>query len=180
MNHLQGLKIKVVSPWPSLTGIYKRDNTMEYMTNQMLQRFTSNMANVLSVLNINRIDNENEIQRIKETQQYLDELPGWYDLRDYYTKQYIKYSSVQSLVKKVISGKIRMTPGILQKMEKIVTEWIFTAQIDVDFAHQDYLENRHDVCSGHYSNRHKHIKKKLAKLVALQQAIRKQKQITTF
>lgn len=153
---------------------------MEYMTNRMLQRFTSNMANVLSILNTNRIDNENEILTIKQTQEYLDEIPGWYDLRDFYTKQYIKYSSIQSLVKKVISGKLRMSQGILQKMEKIVTECIFTAQIDVDFARQDYLENRHDVCCGHYSNRHKQAKKKLAKLVELQQAIRKQKQMTIY
>ena len=60
-------------------------------------------------------------------------------------------------------------------MEKVVTKLIELAQLDKEWAYEDYLQNRYDPF---YRNKSKQAKQKLAKLVELQQAIRKQKSIT--
>jgi hypothetical protein len=64
---------------------------------------------------------------------------------------------------------------MLQQMEKVVTPWINNQQDEAQCAYEDYLDNRYNPF---YRNRSKQAKQKLAKLVELQQAIRKQKSIT--
>lgn len=168
MNHLTGLKIEVVSKWPSLKNFNQKENTMQYMTNQMMQRFMSNMTNTLSLVQLARTDIEAEIEEYKNSgNKFLQYL---YLERQMFKETYVKYAAIQEHVKIGFIGH-----RTLQKMEKIVTHWLVNQQQECQFAYEDYLENRYDTF---YRNRTKQAKKKLAKLVELQQAIRKQKCVT--
>ena len=207
MNHLTGLKIEVVSKWPSLKNFNQKENTMQYMTNQMMQRFMSNMSTMLYAIHANRAGIEGEIKFCKESELFKDELPAWYAAREsekklwlkmeyiqwqvktaysyrlpaWYAaresekKLWLKMEYIQWQVKTAYSYRLPFPQSDLQQMEKVVTKWLAEAQQNVLFAHYDYLENRYDTF---YRNRSKQAKQKLAKLVELQQAIRKQKCVT--
>ena len=170
MNHLTGLKIEVVSKWPSLKNFNRKENTMQYMTNQMMQRFISHMANQLTKIQITRVEVEDEIKFCKSDACFWKHLPFWYGERVIFRNDYIKFSKLQQEVKYNYLSQSR-----LQRMEKVVTKLIEFAQLDREWAYEDYLQNRYDPF---YRNKSKQAKKKLAKLVELQQAIRKQKSIT--
>lgn len=148
---------------------------MEYMTNQMMQRFMSNMSIMLSAIHANRTNIEGEIKFCKEGELFKDELPAWYAARESEKKLWLKMEYIQWQVKTAYSYRLPFPQSDLQQMEKVVTNWLAEAQQNVLFAHYHYLENRYDTF---YRNRTKQAKKKLAKLVELQQAIRKQKRIT--
>ena len=150
---------------------------MEYMTNKMLQRFMSNMSIMLSAIHANRTSIEGEIKFCKESDLFKNELPAWYAARESEKKLWLKMEYIQWQVKTAYSYRLPFPQSDLQQMEKVVTNWLAEAQQNVLFAHYDYLENRYDTF---YRNRTKQAKKKLAKLVELQQAIRKQKCITKY
>ena len=148
---------------------------MEYMTNQMMQRFMSHMSTMLSAIHENRASIEDEIKFCKESELLKDELPAWYAARESEKKLWLKMEYIQWQVKTAYSYRLPFPQSDLQQMEKVVTNWLAEAQLDVLFTYYDYLENRYDTF---YHNRTEQAKKKLAKLVELQQAIRKQKRIT--
>ena len=170
MNHLTGLKIGVVSEWPSLKNFGKKENTMKYMTNQMLQRFMSNMATKLTLCQLSRFEVEDEIAFCKQDARFWKHLPFWYKEREILKKKYLALSSLQQEVKYNYLSHSR-----LQRMEKAVTGFISFQECECNWAYYDYLENRYDPF---YRNKSKQAKQKLKKLVELQQAIRKQKSIT--
>ena len=141
---------------------------MQYMTNQMMQRFMSNMTNTLSSVQLARADIEGDIEEYKNNGNKF--LPYLYLERQVLEETYVKYAAIQEHMKRGFVGH-----SSLQRMEKVVTYWLCHQQDMCRFAYQDYLANRYDTF---YRNRTKQAKKKLAKLVELQQAIRKQKRIT--
>lgn len=143
---------------------------MQYMTDKMLQRFISNMATWLAKIQVSRSIVEDEIRFCKSDARFWKRLPFWYGEREIFRNDYIKLSKLQKEVKYYYLSHSR-----LQRMEKVVTKLIELAQLDRGWAYEDYLQNRYDPF---YRNRSKQAKKKLAKLVELQQAIRKQKSIT--
>lgn len=169
MNHLQGLSIKVVGQWPTLPKKFNRkENTMQYMTNKMLQRFMSHMTTTLSLIQLARQEIEEDIRNGKCEGNNL--LLYHYKERKIFREDYLKYSSLQEHIKRGFVGH-----SGLQRMEKVVTMWISNQQDICSWTYEDYLENRYDPF---YRNKSKQAKKKLEKLVELQQAIRKQKSIT--
>lgn len=147
---------------------------MKYMTEQLMQRFTSNMATMLRAVQGDREMDESQIKYFKESEsKYRTEALGqWYTLREFDKKDYIKLSSLQSNIKRGF-----LTKPILQKMEKVVTIWLRHQQEEVLFSYENYLDNRYNNL---YRNRTKQEKKKLAKLVELQQAIRKEKSVNKY
>jgi hypothetical protein len=169
MNHLQGLEITVVSEQPSLKNFDKKENTMKYMTNQVLQRFMSHMATMLADIHMIREDLKEEIATTERPVSTLTYKTWKLWLRND-KETYIKNSKLQ---KKVKDGEI--TQATLQQMEKVVTNWIIVKEQDVWYTYEKYLMNRYDPF---YRNKSKQAKQKLKKLVELQQAIRKQKSIT--
>ena len=150
---------------------------MEYMTNQMMQRFMSNMSIMLSAIHANRTNIEGEIKFCKESDLFKNELPAWYAAREFDKNLLLKMEYIQWQVKTAYSYRLPFPQSDLQQMEKVVTNWLAEAQQECQFAYEDYLENRYDPF---YRNRSKQAKQKLAKLVELQQAIRKQKCITKY
>lgn len=168
MNHLQGLDIKVISEWPSLKNFNRKGNTMKYMTNQIMQRFMSQMAKELSIIQYNRAMIQYDI--VYEAKECGKSSKTLRDHRDLLRDMYTHRSTIQQRVKRGFVGH-----RTLQKMEKVITRWINYSQEDLKYIYEEYLENRYDTF---YRNRTKQAKQKLAKLVELQQAIRKQKRIT--
>ena len=165
---MESIQYVIIGEWPSLKNFNQKENTMEYMTNQMMQRFMSNMTNTLSSVQLARADIEGDIEEYKNNgNKFLQYL---YLERQMFKKTYVKYAAIQEHMKRGFIGH-----RTLQKMEKIVTHWLVNLQQESQFAYEDYLENRYDTF---YRNRTKQAKKKLAKLVELQQAIRKQKRVT--
>lgn len=155
----------------SLKNFNRKENTMQYMTNQMLQRFMSHMADALAAIQESREYTEENIALAKK-EGYKEFLEADYYWRGVYKKCYVRNSALQAHVKR---GSIEHR--ILQKMEKVVTLWINHQQREEQYAYEGYLDNRYDPF---YRNRSKQAKQKLAKLVELQQAIRKQKSVTKF
>lgn len=171
MNPLQVLKVKVVGKWPTLPKNFNRkENTMQYMTNKMLQRFMSHMTETLNYIQICRNEVEEQIQWEKELFATQSTMAYWYRFRQLDKTRYVKNSKLQEHVRRGFIGH-----RTLQKMEKVVTTWIIDQQSQANYAYEQYLDNRYDPF---YRNKSKQAKKKLAKLVELQQAIRKQKSIT--
>lgn len=169
MNHLKGLNIKVVSEWPTLPKNFNRkENTMQYMTNKMLQRFISELAKDLN--SVNRQMGVWRKYAVAEAIELGKSEDSTRKFRDYLADTYAQYSQLQKDVK-----SNNLTHSTLQKMEKCVTWWIVDAEGNKQSAYEHYLDNRYDPF---YRNKSKQAKKKLAKLVELQQAIRKQKSIT--
>lgn len=134
-----------------------------YLTNALRQRFMSNMSTKLSVMHSEREVIEEDITN----KSFIEYAYYW---RIVYKKYYVRNSTLQAHVKR---GFLRHS--VLQQMEKVVTLWINLRQTEAWNAYEDYLDNRYDPF---YRNRSKQAKQKLAKLVELQQAIRKQKRIT--
>lgn len=153
----------------SFMQITKKENTMQYMTNQMLQRFMSHMSKTLANIQNRREELKEEISTTERpVSKYIHSVWNRWKKQD--RESYIKNSKLQKKVKDGV-----LSHATLQQMEKVVTTWLVVEQIDCDFHYIDYLENRYDPF---YRNRSKQAKRKLAKLVELQQAIRKQKRIT--
>ena len=94
----------------------------------------------------------------------------WYNLRQKDKITYVKNSQLQEMCKRGF-----ISHPTLQRMEKVVTAWIKAAEWQKYYAHQDYLDNRYNTF---YRNKTNQAKQRLAKLVELQQAIRKQKSIS--
>ena len=180
--YVDGIKVSTYNDWPlgdfqayewlSLKNFGKKENTMEYMTNQMLQRFMSHMASQLTKIQITRKEVEDEIKFCKSDAQFHNHLPFWYGERQIFRNDYVKFSKLQQEVKYNYLSNPR-----LQRMEKVVTKLIELAQLDKEWAYEDYLLDRYDPF---YRKRSKQAKQKLKKLVELQQAIRKQKSITKY
>ena len=147
---------------------------MFYLTNSLIQRFISFNAELIASVQEEYKFNEMEIIDAKNSD-YRSELEFLYLNRLWLSSRYKKLSSLQARVKAVRAGKEQITASLLQQMEKVVTLWINHQQREVQYAYEDYLDNRYDPF---YRNRSKQAKQKLAKLVELQQAIRKQKRIT--
>lgn len=141
-----------------------------YLTNSLRQRFISKMANVLSIVQQGRQDIEQTIIHLKEDKWQKNLLQECYNFRTEDKEFYIRNSALQAHVKRGF-----IDHRTLQEMEKVVTLWINLQQDKAQYAYEDYLDNRYDPF---YRNRSKQAKQKLAKLVELQQAIRKQKRIT--
>lgn len=143
---------------------------MKYMTNKMLQRFMSYMTK-----DISRIQSEMELERhyaIEEAIKFGASSKATRENRDRLSDIYSHFSSIQTSVK-----YFPIKHFVLQQMEKRVTIWIKDQQNVCSLYYEDYLDNRYDPF---YRNKSKQAKKKLAKLVELQQAIRKQKSITKY
>lgn len=145
---------------------------MEYMTNKMLQRFMSNMTTALRNIQADFKEANDNIVYEKSVGSSKEILASWYVFREMDRKEYIKNSNIQKRVKSFV-----LNHALLQQMEKVVIDWITCQQVECEFAYIDYQHNRYDTF---YRNRTKEAKKKLAKLVELQQAIRKQKSITKY
>ena len=160
----------VVMEWPSLKNFNRKKNTMQYMTNKMLQRFMSNMSIMLSAIHANRAGIEGEIKFCKESELFKDELPAWYAARESEKKLWLKMEYIQWQVKTACIYRLTFPQSDLQQMEKVVTNWLAEAQQNVLFAHYDYLENRYDTF---YRNRTKQAKKRLAKLVESKESFTK-------
>ena len=142
---------------------------MFYLTNSLMQRFMYHMASQLTKIQITRMEVEDEIKFCKSNTLFWKYLPFLYEEREIFKRDYIKFSELQQEVKYNY-----LHHSLLQRMEKAVTKLIQLAQIDKEWAYEDYLLNRYDPF---YRNRSKQAKQKLAQLVELQQAIRKQKRI---
>ena len=178
--YVDGIKVSTYNDWPlgdfqayewlSLKNFGKKENTMEYMTNQMLQRFMSHMASQLTKIQITRKEVEDEIKFCKSDARFWEHLPFWYGERQIFRNDYVKFSKLQQEVKYNYLSNPR-----LQRMEKVVTKLIELAQLDKEWAYEDYLLNQYDPF---YRKCSKQAKQKLKKLVELQHAIRKQKSIT--
>lgn len=138
-----------------------------YLTNALRQRFMSHMSDVLATIQYYRDITE---RRIILAKQAGPSDPYLYICRETDKEFYVRNSTLQAHVKR---GFLRHS--MLQQMEKVVTLWINLRQTEAWNAYEDYLDNRYDPF---YRNRSKQAKQKLAKLVELQQAIRKQKRIT--
>ena len=156
----------------------KKENTMKYMTNKMLQRFMSNMSTTLMVLHQSRQDVEAQIEYCKFGDGSKDELPAWYSAREEDRKLWLKMEYIQWTVKSYHRNSIPLWKAILQRMEKVVTEWINDAHFWIEHNKDQFKDNRGGVNGKYWYNQVQSSKKKLAKLVELQQAIRKQKSIT--
>lgn len=145
---------------------------MQYMTNKMLQRFMSHMADDLSWL-----QSEMELERhyaILEAIKFGASSETTRQNRDKLSTLHSHFSSIQTSVK-----YFPLRHFVLQQMEKHVTIWIKDQQNVCNLYYEEYVDNRHDTFYvKSIRNRTKQAKKKLAKLVELQQAIRKQKSIT--
>lgn len=140
---------------------------MKYMTEQLMQRFMSCMTKELSTIQYNRTVIQYDI--VYEAKECGKSSKTLRDHRDLLCGMYIHRSTIQQHVKRGFIGH-----QTLQKMEKIVTRWINYSQEDLKYIYEEYLENRYDTF---YRNKSKQAKKKLVKLVELQQAIRKQKSV---
>lgn len=138
-----------------------------YLTNALRQRFMSHMSDVLATIQYYRDITE---RRIILAKQAGPSDPYLYICREIDKECYVRNSTLQSDVKRGF-----IDHRTLQEMEKVVTLWINLQQDEAQYAYEDYLDNRYDPF---YRNRSKQAKQKLAKLVELQQAIRKQKRIT--
>lgn len=143
---------------------------MFYLANSLMQRFMYHMASQLTKIQITRMEVEDEIKFCKSNTLFWKDLPFLYEEREIFKRDYIKFSELQQEVKYNY-----LHHSLLQRMEKAVTKLIQLAQIDKEWAYEDYQLNRYDPF---YRNKSKQAKKKLAKLVELQQAIRKQKRVT--
>ena len=168
----------VVMEWPILPKKFNRkENTMQYMTNKMLQRFMSNMSTQLMCIQTQRNDIEDEISYCKQYE-YTGELPAWYDSRDDLKKTWKKYEHYQWVVKYVFREGRNFKHCDLQFMEKVVTDWIKDADFWIGHNYDNFMYTRGGEDGKYWYNQVQSSKKKLAKLVELQQAIRKQKSIT--
>ena len=169
----------VVMEWPILPKKFNRkENTMKYMTNQMLQRFMSNMSTMLSATHANRAAIEGEIKFCKESELFKDGLPAWYSAREEDRKLWLKMEYIQWTVKSYHRNSIPLLKTILQRMEKVVTEWINDAHFWIEHNKEQFKDSRGGENGKYWYNQMQSSKKKLAKLVELQQAIRKQKRVT--
>lgn len=147
---------------------------MKYLTKSLMQRFMSHMSEQLSFIQDARVDTEAEISYCKANFKYYD-MATLYKWREKEAEHYKKASDIQTVVKRVYACNFCIPDNYLQKMEKAVTAWINAAEWQKYYAHQDYLDNRYDTF---YRNKTKQAKQRLAKLVELQQAIRKQKSLS--
>lgn len=144
-------------------------NIMKYLNTKMIQRFTSNLSNLLSDVQLSRHDVEITISDLKSCA--APGLPYWYRERETLKKQYVWFSSLQKEVK---SSEV-FTHSTLQKMEVAVTNLINIAETDVVLERNQHTK----CCRGNTSRKTiRHLKQKIVKLVELQQAIRKQKSIS--
>lgn len=141
---------------------------MQYMTNQMMQRFMSNMSQDLVWLQAEMAVEQD--CAIAEAIKFGASSETTRKNRDKLSDLYSHSAKIQTSVK-----HYPLKHFVLQQMEKRVTLWIKDQQESCYLYYVAYLENRYDTF---YRNRTKQAKKKLAKLVELQQAIRKQKRIT--
>lgn len=150
---------------------------MKYITNQMLQRFMAHMSGKIAELH-----EESLVQRcyaVFEAKRFGKSLDSTRRYRDYLSEYLADMSYIQACAKDVYRDGTSLRHSELQRMEKVVTKWILKQQSDCNWNWMDYLENRHDSKQVKYfRNQVKQGKQKLAKLVELQQAIRKQKSIT--
>lgn len=146
---------------------------MKYLTKSLMQRFMSHMSEQLSFIQDARVDTEAEIRYCKANFNYYD-MATLYKWREKEAEHYKKASDIQMAVKNFYACNFSIPHNYLQKMEKVVTAWIKAAEWQKYYAHQDYLDNRYDTF---YRNKTKQAKQRLAKLVELQQAIRKQKAV---
>lgn len=145
---------------------------MKYLTKSLMQRFMSYMSEQLCFIQETRYDIEEEITYYKGKAVYPECQMYLYSQREYEANKYKKASKIQTIVKRVYACNFCIPDNYLQKMEKVVTAWINDAEWQKYYAHQD---NRYDTF---YRNKTKQAKQRLAKLVELQQAIRKQKSIS--
>lgn len=145
---------------------------MKYLTKSLMQRFMSHMSEQLSFIQDARVDTEAEISYCKNFYDY--DMATLYKWREKEAEHYKKASDIQMAVKRSYAYNFSIPHNYLQKMEKVVTDWIKAAEWQKYYAHQDYLDNRYDAF---YRNKTKQAKQRLARLVELQQAIRKQKAV---
>ena len=141
---------------------------MKYLNTKMIQRFTSNLSNLLFDVHLSRYEVEITISDLKSWA--CTSLPYWYKERETFKKQYVWLASLQKDVK--ISNVLEHST--LQKMEVVVARLINTTQSDKARVVKKYIKCRRNK----YLNSIEEFKKKIAKLVELQQAIRKQKSIS--
>ena len=85
---------------------------------------------------------------------------------------------IQWTVKSYHRNSIPLLKAILQRMEKVVTEWINGVHFWIEYNKKQFKDNRGGENGKYWYNQVQSSKKALAKLVELQQAIRKQKSIT--
>ena len=139
--------------------------------------FIKNMSKNLHAL-------QQEIKEIESVLNGLSRGSPWRSKTEYY-KLLLNYkdafnrlSLVQKSVKDAIkSGNIR--PPTLQQMEAVVTQWLISLEWDKLDAERDYKKSLNTGNGTLYWNIFCKRKLRLAKMVKLQQAIRKQKSITT-
>lgn len=147
---------------------------MKYLTKSLMQRFMSHMSEQLSFIQDAREDAEAEIRYCKANFNYYD-ITTLYKLREKEAEYYKKASHIQTVVKRFYVYNFSIPHNYLQKMEKVVTDWLKAVEWQKYYTHQNYLDNRYDTF---YRNKTKQAKQRLAKLVELQQAIRKQKSLS--
>lgn len=146
---------------------------MKYLTKPLLQMFIKNMSKNLHAL-------QQEIKEIESVVKGLSRGSPWHSKTEYY-KLLLNYKDAfnrLSLVQKsakdaVKSGSIK--PSSLQQMEAIVTQWLVSLDWDKLDAERDYKKSLKTENETLYWNILCKRKLRLAKMVKLQQAIRKQK-----
>lgn len=143
---------------------------MKYLTKSLMQRFMSHMTTNLRDIQAWRKETEEQILWEKDLNAGQKIMSYWYNFRQKDKIAYVKNSQLQEMCKRGFIGH-----PTLQRMEKVVTDWIKSAEWQKYYTHQNYLDNRYDTF---YRNKTKQAKQRLAKLVELQQAIRKQKSIS--
>lgn len=180
MNPLQGLDIKVVGKWPTLPKNFnQKENTMKYMTNKMMQRFMSHMSSQLAYIQEQRERTELEIDFCKENyEKFKEEIKDWKVTREKLRKDWLKYEYYQRVVKTTYRERCWLFHRHLQFMERVVTEWIHDSNFWIGHNYENFMCYRGTEEGKYWYNQLQTSKRKLAKLVELQQAIRKQKSIT--
>lgn len=146
---------------------------MKYLTKPLLQMFIKNMSKNLHAL-------QQEIKEIESIVNGLSRGSPWRSKTEYY-KLLLNYkdafnrlSLVQKSAKDAFkSGSIK--PPSLQQMESVVTQWLISLEWDKLDAERDYKKSLKIGNGAFYWNILCKRKIRLAKMVKLQQAIRKQK-----
>lgn len=152
---------------------------MQYMTNQMMQRFMSHMSSQLMYIQQQRKETELEIDFCKQNyEEFKEEIPQWKASRETLRKDWLKHEYYQHVVKYTYRTRQKLFHRHLQFMEKVVTEWIHDSNFWIEYNYDNFMFCRGTEEGKYWYNQLQTSKRKLAKLVELQQAIRKQKSIT--
>ena len=146
---------------------------MKYLTKPLLQMFIKNMSKNLHSL-------QQEIKEIESIVNGWSRGSPWRSKTEYY-KLLLNYkyafnrlSVLQKFVKTAIKSDY-IRPSTLQQMEAVVTQWLISLDWDKLDAERDYKKSLKTEDETLYWNILCKRKLRLAKMVKLQQAIRKQK-----